>query len=345
MSEAKFVLSRSRLLEQYSLLSDIGRVSYSVKTNPIAAAILESATDCMFSIHTKEELSFVNDKSRIWFLAESWTKDELESLYNQGIRSFVVYNINDLKILEKFLPSVSDKINLLLRVKLREHSIFTEKYFVFGFDSLVVNELISQLRSNPKIGKLGIHFHRKTQNLGEWSLKYELSNALSESTLEAIDFINIGGGLPIRYKNSNDSVVGTIFGKISELKYWLASYNIDLILEPGRFLSGPATKLVTQIINIDGRNITVNASVYNSAMDTLIVPHRLIIDGEFNSAVNGVKEYTIKGCTPCSLDLFRYSVFLKEKKIGDEVTFLNAGAYNFYTDFCNLSKIKTEIVD
>jgi ornithine decarboxylase len=52
----------------------------------------------------------------------------------------------------------------------------------------------------------------------------------------------------------------------------------------------------------------------------------------------------IKGVTPCSLDLFRYRVYLKNPKVGDEITFLNAGAYNFTTDFCNLEKIENEIL-
>ncbi|MBT5924699.1 decarboxylase, partial [Candidatus Woesearchaeota archaeon] len=51
--------------------------------------------------------------------------------------------------------------------------------------------------------------------------------------------------------------------------------------------------------------------------------------------------YVIKGITPCSLDLFRYRVYLNEPKVGDKITFLNAGAYNFSTEFCDLEKLET----
>jgi len=45
------------------------------------------------------------------------------------------------------------------------------------------------------------------------------------------------------------------------------------------------------------------------------------------------------------MDLFRYRVYLKdEPKVGGKITFLNAGAYNFSTDFCNLPTIETEII-
>ena len=88
-------------------------------------------------------------------------------------------------------------------------------------------------------------------------------------------------------------------------------------------------------------NITINASVYNSDMDALIVPVKLKIENELSKEQG--KPFVIKGITPCSLDLFRYRVYLNNPKIGDKIIFLNAGAYNFTTDFCDLEKIETEI--
>ncbi|MFH1505814.1 MAG: decarboxylase, partial [archaeon] len=92
-----------------------------------------------------------------------------------------------------------------------------------------------------------------------------------------------------------------------------------------------------------GNNIIVSASVYNSDMDALIVPVKLLVEGEL--AKGEGEPYVIKGYTPCSMDLFRYRVYLKNPKVGDEIVFLNAGAYNFTTDFCDLKKLETEVVD
>ena len=161
---------------------------------------------------------------------------------------------------------------------------------------------------------------------------------IEEKTLEKIDFINIGGGLPSEYANTNVKVIGSIITKIQEFKSFLQKNNIKLIIEPGRFISAPAIKLKTQIIGVDNNNITVNASVYNSDMDALVVPVKLLVEGEGQG-----KPYVIKGITPCSMDLFRYKVYLDNPKIGDTITFLNAGAYNFTTNFCDLDEIETEI--
>jgi len=87
----------------------------------------------------------------------------------------------------------------------------------------------------------------------------------------------------------------------------------------------------------------VDASVYNTALDTFGAHIRLKVEGELEQTK--APAWTIKGATPCSLDIYRYRVYLKDPKPGDNIIFKNAGAYNFATDFCGLGKIKTEVVD
>jgi len=344
MSGAKFVLSKSKVVEQFARVKEVADVvSYSSKTNQDVTKILEGETDCLFSVHFVNELKHVKDKSRVIFLAQAWNVDLIKELVDMEIRYFIVDNENDLDVLLKFLEKGDLKVNLLLRMKLKENTIRTEKYFVFGIGSEVVNKRIMELRNNHNIDKLGIHFHRKTQNMSEWNLRYELSNVISEDVFSIIDFVNIGGGIPSVYANTNEDVIRTVFDKIKGFRGWLNSMDVKMIIEPGRYIAAPAVKLVTQIMAVDDCNITVNASVYNSDMDAIIVPVKLLVEGELGKGEG--KPYVIKGMTPCSMDLFRYRVYLKEPKVGDKLTFLNAGAYNFCSDFCDLEKIETEVVD
>ena len=68
-------------------------------------------------------------------------------------------------------------------------------------------------------------------------------------------------------------------------------------------------------------------------MDTFVAHIRLLVEGEQE---NGYA-YIIKGITPDSLDIFRYNVYLKEKpKVGDKIVFLNAGAYNYSSNYFNI---------
>lgn len=337
---AKFILSKSKVLEQFKIVDEISdSVSYSLKTNFEVGEILEKVSDCSFSIHSLESLKLIKDRSRVWFFGQAWDSKELESLFNEDVRSFVVDNEKDLDLFLDFINGRNDKVNLLLRFRLREHTIHTGKHFVFGMRAKQINSLIPRLKEIENIDKLGIHFHRKTQNVSEWSLKEELEDSIK--IFDLIDFVNIGGGIPVEYKNYRPEVVKHIFSKIKEVKEFLNSKNIEMIVEPGRFIAGPAIKLETKIVNIYDNNLVVDASIYNCAMDTFVAHIRLLVESELDSG----ERYVIKGFTPDSMDIFRYSVFLDNPKVGEKIVFLNAGAYNFSTDFCKLPKLKTDIVE
>jgi len=131
----KFTLSKSKVLSQFDKVKDLSDiVSYSSKTNPIITKILEKEKDCLFSIHSINEIKNISDKSRIIFLAQGWDNDEINFLYNEGVKHFVVDNIQDLEVLKKY-SSKREGISLFLRLKLKENTLQTEKHFVFGFKS------------------------------------------------------------------------------------------------------------------------------------------------------------------------------------------------------------------
>ena len=336
MQNAEFILSKEKVLEQYKKIEQLADiVSYSSKTNPIVTQILENNTNSLFSIHTVNELQHIKDKSRVIFLAQAWNENQIQNLIKQNITNFVVDNESDLNTLLNSLKN--QKINLFLRIKLKENTLKTERYFVFGMSSNLINKKLKELK-NIKNLTLGIHFHRKTQNMSEWNLKEEFEDIIGKDNLKIIKLVNIGGGLPSEYANTNINVLPSIIKKIKEFREYLKNNNIKLVIEPGRFIAAPSCKLITTITAIHENNIIVNASVYNSDLDALIVPVKLLVENEGKGT-----PYVIKGSTPCSMDLFRYRVFLKNPKVGDTLTFLNAGAYNFKTDFCNLEELETVI--
>lgn len=341
MNKPRFLLSKKIVISQYNKIKEFSDlVSYSLKTNPEIGKVLQE-TDSFFSIHSLKELSLIKDKSKIWFFIQSQEKEELDTLFDNNVENYVVDNKKDLTLLLNYIQEKNKKINLLLRMRLKEHTIHTGKHYVFGLFSKDINELIPILKENKNINLLGIHFHRKTQNISEWSLKEELTDCLTEDTFNKINLVNIGGGIPYKYKNFRVEVLDYIFSQIKELKEFLNKKNIKLISEPGRFIAAPSIKLETEIINIYDNNIVVNASVWNAAMDTFVANIRLLVENELEEG----NSYTIKGLTPDSMDIFRYQVYLKDPKIGDKIIFLNAGAYNFNTDFCGLEKIETKVVD
>jgi len=342
--EPFFILSKKKVLEQYNRLIDLAdAVSFSAKCNPLVAKILldESRASVTCSFYELSNLNPQPERTTIYLQSQS--REEIRHLLDKGYSSFVVDNQTDLNSLLK--SATNKEITLFLRMRLKEHSIHTEKHFVFGFKTNQILSLIPELKRSKQIAKIGIHVHRKTQNMSEWSHFDEIKESLGES-LNEIDLINIGGGIPCRYKNFNfsDETLNNIFKKILSMRKSFNLLGIKMILEPGRYIAAPSVKLKTAITNIYNQNIILNASVYNSMPDIIILNLKPLIEEEF-SEENPQWRYTIKGCTPCSLDIFRYSAYLKNPKINDQITFLNAGAYNFYTEFCYLPKLKTKIVE
>jgi ornithine decarboxylase len=344
---AKFILSKKVLREQIKKLEEIGlKISYSYKTNRIVGKVLQEMAEGKnidFSIHAKEEIGEIKDKSKIWFFTQAESEDELKELLEENIRNFVVDNEIDFERLLKIIEEMKIKINLSLRMKFQEHRIGTGKYFVYGMPSQKVNELTSKIKNNKFIEKLGINLHRKSQNTSEWDIVEDLKDSLTEENLRRINFVNIGGGIPSLYRNSSAKIFDYVFSKLKETRKWLEEKNIETIIEPGRFLAAPCIKLVTEIIQKYDNNLIINTTIYNCALDTILTETKMLVDGELSDEEEG-EYFLIKGNSPTRDDIFRYKVKLKKDiKVGDKIIFLNAGAYNYTTDFFGYKKLDTEI--
>ena len=325
---ARFILDPKLVLAQYKSLQHLGEVWYNLKTNPEVGRVLRKRTDTRFVVTGLGNLARTDPKRAV-LLVQGETKDELKKVVDSGIHGFIVDNEPDLNN----VLAATDDTRLFLRIKMKEHSIYTGKYYVYGMDWRRAVELVKGL------DHVGIHLHRKTQNVGEWSLIEDLSPVL-KAMEGKVSEVNIGGGLPSTYHNSKPNLK-PIFARIEKLRDYLHDMGVGLVLEPGRFIAAPAIKLETEIINAYGRNLVVDASIYTAAMDTFLFNIRLPVKGEVEKG----HRYLIKGRSPDSLDIFRYKVFFEnEKGVGDQLVFLNAGAYNFHTEFSDLSRIPTVIL-
>ena len=309
---------------------------------------LEECVQVNFSIHAFEEIEDINDKKKISFFTQAENEKELKEILEKGIRNFVVDNEVDLMRLLDVIESEKVRINLSLRMKFQEHRIGTGKYFVYGMGAMKVNKIIEEIKDNELIDKLGIHLHRKSQNTSEWEIKEEIEDSLSADSLERINMINLGGGLPSIYRSSSVDVFDYIFEKIKTFVDWLNEKNIEVVIEPGRFLAAPCVRLECEVIQKYARNLIINTTIYNCSLDNVLTGTKMLVEGELNEREgeedNG-EYYLIKGNSPTRDDIFRYKVKLENKEVGDKIVFLNAGAYNYTTDFFGYNKLDTEVIE
>jgi len=343
--EARFVLSKKIVKKQVKILEDLGlKISYSYKTNREIGNILQEISDVDFSIHAREEIEMIKNKEKVWFFIQAELENELEEILGKGIRNLVIDNKIDLQRLLKVIEKKQVKINLSLRMKFQEHRIGTGKYFVYGMGSKDINEIITKIKNNQFIDKLGVHIHRKSQNTSEWEIQQELEDSLTKDNLVRLNIINLGGGLPSRYRGYTSDVMSYISEKLKNTVQWLEKFNIKAFIEPGRFIAAPPIKLEVEIIQIQGKNIIVNTTIYNCCLDTILTGTKMLVEKELSENEEG-EFYLIKGNSPTRDDIFRYQVKLENPKVGDKITFLNAGAYNYTTDFFGYKKLITEVID
>ena len=338
-----FLLSKKILKDQVKILEDLGlKVSYSYKTNREVGNLLQKLSPSVnFSIHAKDEIEMIKDKSKISFFTQAESINELKQILEIGIKTFVIDNEIDLERILETIKNTNTKINLSLRMKFQEHRIGSGKYFVYGMPSRKINEIIEEIKDNPLIEKLGIHIHRKSQNTSEWEIKEELEDSLTKESLKRINTINFGGGLPVKYRSYTSKVLPYIFQKLINAKEFLKQYDIETIIEPGRFLAAPCIKLETEIIQVQNKNLIINTTIYNCALDNILTGTKMLVENELEEGTS----YLIKGNSPTRDDIFRYKVKLNNPKVGDKIIFLNAGAYNYTTDFFGYKKLETEIID
>jgi diaminopimelate decarboxylase len=145
---AYFELSKSVLKEKYNSLKDICNIiAYNHKANPDVGKVLENETNCLLVMSSLPAISDIKDKSRIIYIIQGENQKEIETLYEQNITSFIVDNEPDLnKVL-----SLNKPIKLYLRMKFKEHTVYTGKYFVYGLDWQKTNDLIPSLAKNKNI--------------------------------------------------------------------------------------------------------------------------------------------------------------------------------------------------
>jgi len=325
---AHFVFDKQVMLDQYNkVLSTCDIVSYSSKTNPYLTPMLQRQGSWV-SEHFPRELRHCTQLDKVWYFAQAWNSELIKELIEKNVTHFVIDNTVDADTLLQYLEKNKVDVCVLLRAKIKDRSVKTERYYVFGMHPKMVVEYTEKFCAH---GKVGVHIHRKTQNMSDWNLQFYLENTFSPEFVQSLDYLNIGGGLPSEYANTNVKVIQSIITKLQTFHAYCKEHNITLICEPGRFIAAPSMKLVTNIIGVHDNTVVVDASVYNSNMDAIVVPVKLKVEGEGEG-----DPYVIKGCTPCSMDLFRYKVYLQHARVGGTITFLNAGAYNFSTDFCDL---------
>lgn len=346
---------RTRYNELYSAFSTYGyeiKIKYAYKANT-SLAILGILKDCRAGADVLSEgeiraaLHIGLNPNDIIFTGNNKTDDELLFAIQRGI----VINIDSLHELQRIMricggkdvrrarvsfrinPAVSPKTHPYLATGLRE-----SKFGIAHKKALVAYRLAKEDRN---ISIEGIHMHIGSQILdpsvyGEAASKLmNVVCTLKEKLGIDLRFIDIGGGFGIKYHESDRYVsprefASAIFHEVDRAVEKCDLKRPVIFIEPGRFLVGDSTILLTTVNTVKEtpykKFIGVDSGFNTLARPTLYKAyHEAVVVNKMKKKAEEV--VSIAGNVCESGDILASDRSLPKIEEGDIIALLDTGAY------------------
>lgn len=291
------------------------------------------------------------DMSHVLFNGSNKSYDELALALELGVGRISVDNFFELALLNEVAKSKNKTVDILLRItpgiECHTHEYIQTGHLdsKFGFDLTQIDEAVDLILNEYKNIKLhGVHAHIGSQIFetsiyaDEIEILVKEIARLDEKYTLTLDEINIGGGLGVKYTDSDVPPSTYEIGEIIVNKLYkvIEKYNIEpptVFLEPGRsIISTSGVTLYTigsskqvpkgrKYIAVDGGMAdNPRPSMYQAEYYAEIANNKT--DAE-------LEKVTVAGRFCESGDILIKEIELPEPQEGDILCVYNTGAYNY----------------
>ncbi len=260
-------------------------ICYSAKANTNLSILktfssLGSGFDIVSVGELKKVLKIGGDPNKIVFSGVGKTKEEIIAAIEAEILFFNVESVDELDFINEIAISIGEKARISLRVnpnidpKTHPYISTGFKKSKFGIEINKAFEVYKDYANKKGLEIVGVDAHIGSQIfeitpfIDSLNKLIELADRLLKQGLN-IQYIDIGGGLGIKYENEEQPLSKTEFANavISELD----GKPYKIVLEPGRSLIGNGGILLTRVlynkIGTEKKFIIIDA-----AMNDLIRP-------------------------------------------------------------------------
>tara|TARA_B110000438_G_scaffold140991_1_gene136113 strand:- start:1469 stop:2701 length:1233 start_codon:yes stop_codon:yes gene_type:complete len=301
------------------LLSDLGSGFDVVSGNELKRCLLAGA-----------------DKNKIVFSGVAKTEEEIILAIENDILSINIESYGEFERILEVSKKLNKKVNCALRVN-PDIAIGSHKYIQtgsktskFGLDKESVLKISSQCEIDGPIKLTSVASHIGSQisdeNLILESVDYliEIADELAKNG-HNIEYLDIGGGLGIQYRDEEEGSPKILLEKVKEL---LSERDFKIILEPGRSVIGTAGILVSKVEYIKKAG-EKKFAIIDAGMNDLIRPslyeawHKVI---EVDHQNTDLDLYDLAGPVCETGDVLAKDRDLKIIP-GDHVAFMDVGAY------------------
>ena len=353
-----FVYDLDLIERRVSALKDVlprgFRVAFAVKANP-ALAVVAHLRRCGIGadVASGGELETVLragfEPSAIAMTGPGKRDTELSAAVSAGVGVITVESFGELKRLETIAAAAGVRQRILLRLALSEDARLETVRLIggvegkFGMPLGTLKEAARAAAASPHLELLGLHAFGAS-NLRDADLLadhvaelVEIARRVAADVGVPLRLVDAGGGLGIPYADGEHPLdLDRLGRRLAAMRArWdadAATRDTDVILEPGRFLVGPAGAYVARVVDVKGPD-SAPVAILDGGINHVVRPalvrseHRLAVLA--TDAVRALVPTTVAGPLCTGLDVFATGAMLPRPRVGDLVALLDVGAYGF----------------
>jgi diaminopimelate decarboxylase len=274
---------------------------------------------------------------RIVYASVGKTAEEIKKALQKDILFFNVESVPELIMIDTVAGKLGKKAKVAIRinpdVKPDTHDYITTgtKEKKFGVDFNLTEGIFDNANKYPHVELKGIHVHIGSQITDPAPFAKALKKVLEfvDRSNIGIDWLNIGGGFGIIYKDEKITTARNFADAVVPL---LKGKEFKVILEPGRFVMGNSGVLITKVLYVKTGSTGKKFAIVDAGMNDLLRPslyeayHEIkpVVDRKSKSCV-----YDVVGPICESGDYLALDRELPELIPGEYVAVMSAGAYGF----------------
>jgi diaminopimelate decarboxylase len=334
------------------------RLAYAVKANPNAAvlagiAALGLAADVASGGELERALTAGIEPGKVVFTGPGKRDSELSAAVAAGVGLITVESPGELRRLATIGASLGRRIPILLRRSLDPSAgALVEATRIIGGDGagkfgMDDDDLRASARfalDSAWLELHGIHAFGASNVLDAGAIVRHVAQTMAfsrELALEVgfpLQVVDVGGGLGIPYADDDAPLDLEALGRgLDELsRAWAAdptTVGSAVLIEPGRFLVGPAGAYVTRVVDtkrVRGRPIAIVDGGINHLLRPVLVgqPQRIRRLGAGAPWRDG-EPVTIAGPLCTGLDILDRDLPIGLPEVGELLAVLDAGAYGY----------------
>ncbi len=330
------------------------RVAFAVKANP-ALAVVAHLRRCGIGadVASGGELETVLragvQPAAIAMTGPGKRDAELSAAVSAGVGVITVESPGELKRLEVVATAAGVRQRILLRLAVSEDARLETIRLIggvegkFGMPLATLTETARAAANSPHLELLGLHAFGAS-NLRDADLLadhvaelVEIARRVAGDAGFPLRLVDSGGGLGIPYAEGEPPLdLGRLGRRLAEMRSrWdldAGLREMEVLLEPGRFLVGPAGAYVARVVDVKGPD-SAPVAILDGGINHVVRPalvrseHRLAVLA--TDAVRALVPTTVAGPLCTGLDVFATGAMLPRPRVGDLVALLDLGAYGF----------------